>query len=291
MTATGRRGLAYRADVPELPEVETIRRQLEAPLTSRRICDAGAFPSAKFNAATAAIGARIAFVGRRGKYLLLDLDDGRELIIHLGMTGVLQVVSPARPCGSGSSRATARTAGFARGGTSTTARRWSSRINDASGGSRSCLVAATRPCPPWPRSAPNPSDPTSPRPVSTAALAASDRTVKTSLLGQRVVAGVGNIYADEALWRAGINPVARRVGPARATSLHQAIVDVLAAAVDHGGTRLRNYRTIEGDTGAHQWHLDCYGRAGRPCARCGTALQRRVVDGRGTTWCPKCQAR
>ncbi|MFP3907328.1 MAG: zinc finger domain-containing protein, partial [Acidimicrobiales bacterium] len=112
-----------------------------------------------------------------------------------------------------------------------------------------------------------------------------------NLLSQRPVAGVGNIYADEALWRAAINPASRRVSRAAATRLHEAIVAVLNAAVDHGGTTIRDYRSFDGATGSNQLHLHCYGRAGEPCRRCGEPLVHRSLDGRGTTWCRTCQAR
>ena len=85
--------------------------------------------------------------------------------------------------------------------------------------------------------------------------------------------------------------MSHRVGLERATVLRNTVRDVLAASLDHGGTTLRDYRTVEGDTGRNQLHLDCYGRAGLPCLRCGTELRRRGLDGRGTTWCPSCQAR
>jgi formamidopyrimidine-DNA glycosylase len=124
-----------------------------------------------------------------------------------------------------------------------------------------------------------------------AALRRSSTQVKTQLLGQRVVAGVGNIYADEALWRAGIDPRARRVSRPAAARLHGAIVEVLRQGIDNGGTTLRDYRTVEGGAGANQHRLDCYGRAGEPCVRCGAPLRRAVVDGRGTTWCTTCQRR
>ena len=93
--------------------------------------------------------------------------------------------------------------------------------------------------------------------------------VKTQLLQQRAVAGVGNIYADEALWRAGVDPAARKVTRPQAARLHAAIREVLAAGLANGGTTLRDYRTVDGGTGSNQHHLDCYGRAGQPCNRCG----------------------
>ena len=123
------------------------------------------------------------------------------------------------------------------------------------------------------------------------ALAASRRRIKTQLLSQRPIAGVGNIYADEALWRAGIHPGARRVGTARAEALLGHVRDVLAEALDHGGTTLRDYRTPDRSSGRNQHRLDCYGRSGRPCRRCATPLTARELDQRTTTWCPRCQAR
>jgi formamidopyrimidine-DNA glycosylase len=115
--------------------------------------------------------------------------------------------------------------------------------------------------------------------------------VKTQLLAQRTVAGVGNIYADEALWRAGVHPGARTVSRPKAVKLHAAIVAVLAEGIEHGGTTLRDYRTVDGGQGENQHRLDCYGRHGQACARCGTTLRRSIVDGRGTTHCPACQRR
>jgi formamidopyrimidine-DNA glycosylase len=102
---------------------------------------------------------------------------------------------------------------------------------------------------------------------------------------------VGNIYADEALWLAKINPRARRVGGTRAAELLDALREVLSASLDNGGTTLRDYRTATGAIGGNQERLACYGRAGHPCLRCGTELRRSVFDGRSTTSCPSCQRR
>ena len=123
------------------------------------------------------------------------------------------------------------------------------------------------------------------------ALSASQRRIKTQLLSQRPVAGVGNIYADEALWLAQINPSVRYVSKPRAGRLAEAIRTALASGLRHGGTTLRDYAALDGERGRNQHHLHCYGRAGEPCERCGTELRRRVVDARGTTWCPDCQRR
>ena len=136
---------------------------------------------------------------------------------------------------------------------------------------------------------PEPLDPTTTGDELWRALRRSRSRVKTQLLSQRPIAGVGNIYADEALWRARVHPARRTVTRADATRLLTAIREVLAAGIEHGGTTLRDYRSVDGEEGDNQHHLDCYGRAGQPCPRCGTALVSRVYDGRTTTFCPSCQ--
>lgn len=123
------------------------------------------------------------------------------------------------------------------------------------------------------------------------ALKASSRRIKTQLLSQRPVAGVGNIYADEALWIAQIHPGSRSLSRPRAHQLRDAIEDVMMQGVKNGGTTLRDYRTPDGGEGSNQFHLRCYGRYGEPCERCGTELARRVYDARTTTLCPTCQTR
>ncbi len=123
------------------------------------------------------------------------------------------------------------------------------------------------------------------------AVRSSRRCIKTQLLSQRPVAGVGNIYADEALWLARINPAVRYVSKPRAGRLAEAIRTALASGLRHGGTTLRDYAALDGEQGRNQHHLHCYGRAGEPCERCGAELRRRVIDARGTTWCPDCQQR
>lgn len=271
--------------MPELPEVENIRRQLDRVLPGRRVVGSGAHPSDGFAEAVTLVGARLDGVERRGKYLLIPTDRGDELIIHLGMTGVLRVTEPGSD-DSNRSRPWRRAWWRLDDGRTLAMddQRRFGRVAVVRRGDHARLPTLAN---------------LGPEPLGSgftpeglhAALARRRTTVKTSLLGQRVVAGVGNIYADEALWRARVNPVARRLGAERAGRLHAAVVAVLGEAIDHGGTRLRDYRTPAGDTGAHQWHLDCYGRAGAPCNRCGTILRSRRVDGRGTTWCPRCQAR
>ena len=265
--------------MPELPEVETIRRQLAPAMAGRRIVAAGGHPSPKFCAAGRAADATVVGVARRGKYLLIGLEDERQLVIHLGMTGVVRRRAPEH-VGDPYVRAW-----------------W--RLDDGA-------VVELRDVRRFGRVAVVPADdhrslPTlaalGPEPLSRgfttdgfhAALCRSSVRVKTQLLHQRAVAGVGNIYADEALWRAAVDPAARLVTRDQAGALRAAIRHVLRAGIANGGTTLRDYRTMTGDTGRNQGALACYGRAGHPCLRCGAPLARRLVDGRGTTSCSVCQ--
>jgi formamidopyrimidine-DNA glycosylase len=271
--------------VPELPEVETIRGQLEPMVSGRQIVESWAFPSGKFTDARTATGAAIEGIRRRGKYLLGDLDDGRELIVHLGMTGQLRVVEAHDPM-AGDVDADSFT------------RAWwrfddGDRLvfRDVRRFGRIAVVDAGRydGLPTLAALGPEPFDPSFTAAGLHAALARSSVRIKTQLLGQRVVAGVGNIYADEALWAAKINPSARTLSRPRAAALHAALIEALSAGLRNRGTTLRDYRGADGEAGSNQHALNCYGRAGKPCRRCGAPLRRKVVDARGTTWCPTCQ--
>jgi formamidopyrimidine-DNA glycosylase len=273
------RGPGTVRGVPELPEVETVRRELEPLLVGRRVVEADAHPSAKFAPAVAVIGATFRSVGRRGKYLVMGLDDGRRLVAHLGMTGRFQVSTTEET--SPYVRAwwrldDGRTVWFV------DVRRFGRIAVVGDGPSGLATFDAMGPEPF--------TDEFSPQQLLSATRRSTIR-IKTQLLSQRPVAGVGNIYADEALWRARIHPGARRISGPAAVRLHEAIVEVLAEGIEHGGTTLRDYRRVDGGTGANQHRLECYGRAGEPCPRCATTLRRSVVDGRGTTHCPTCQRR
>jgi formamidopyrimidine-DNA glycosylase len=277
--------------VPELPEVETIRRQLEPLLVGRRLGEAWAFPHPKFTPALDVVGATVERLVRRGKFLLFGLDDDRELIVHLGMTGSLRVRPPG-DTGDAYVRAWwalgARDGdvdGDERGGGEALeyrdVRRFG-RVQVASGGAYLGTLAVQ---------GPDALDRDLTADVFWRSLRASRRAVKTQLLSQRPIAGVGNIYADEALWRAGINPMRRRLSRAQAAALLDALRDVMSASIRYGGTTLTNYRDAAGREGRNQQRLDVYGQAGLPCPRCGTELRSRVLDGRTTTWCPSCQPR
>jgi formamidopyrimidine-DNA glycosylase len=117
----------------------------------------------------------------------------------------------------------------------------------------------------------------------------SHAPIKPILLSQRAVAGVGNIYADEALWSARINPLSRHIGKPRAVLLHSAIREVLSSAIEREGTTFRDFQMVNGESGRNAGFLIAYGQAGRPCPRCSTPLRKIVLGGRGTTYCPHCQ--
>lgn len=264
--------------MPELPEVETVRRQLAPVITGRTIVDAWTFGTPKFAAAVDAIGATVERVGRRGKYLLCELDDDRLLAIHLGMTGVLRIRTDDAP------DPYVRAAWTLDDGCVV-------ELQDVRRFGRIGVVPRddTSSLPTLHAIGPEPlSDEFDPVAFHRA-LTASNRAIKTQLLSQRPVAGVGNIYADEALWRARIHPAARTVSRPKARALHAAIVAVLSEAIERRGTTLRDYRTFDGDYGENQDRLEVYGRAGEPCVRCGRALRSFVLDARTTTWCPGCQ--
>lgn len=270
----------YRRGVPELPEVEMVRRGLDPLLRGRTLVAAGSHPSGKFIGAVEAVGREVVGVGRRGKYLLIGLDDDQDLVIHLGMTGQLRV-DPDAASPDPYDRA------------------WwdlddGSRLafRDVRRFGRIAVVGDDRSAlPTLAALGPEPWDPAFTPQALRAGLNAGSQRVKTKLLGQRVVAGVGNIYADEALWRARVHPAARSITRPAAERLHTALLEVLEAGIRNGGTTLRDYRTVDGGIGANQFALQCYGQAGLPCERCGTTLRRTVVDARGTTWCPTCQRR
>lgn len=265
--------------MPELPEVETVRRQLEPLVGGRRIIEGWGHPSPKFASAPVAAGASVERVDRRGKYLLLGLDDDRELIVHLGMTGQLRI----RP-----------------GDLDPHVRAWWTlddgrvlELRDVRRFGRVAVVPAGdwEALPTLARQGPEPWDGVLDGGGFWQNLKRSKAHLKTQLLSQRPIAGVGNIYADEALWRAGLHPARRSITRVEAERLLVELRSVLEQGIANGGTTLRDYRNAEGEPGRNQLELGCYGRAGEPCLRCGASLRRSVIDARGTTHCPVCQAR
>ncbi len=265
--------------MPELPEVETLRRELEPRLIGRTIEEAGSHWSSKFTPAIETIGATIIGTDRRGKFLLVPLADGRELVIHLGMTGQLSFSNDIDD--------------------SPYLRAWW-RLDEEVllfhdvrrfGRIRTVPAGDYRSIPTLANAGPEPWDPELTAQLFHSLVRRSKRAIKTQLLSQRPIAGVGNIYADEALWAAEINPNVTRLGLDRAARLLDELRSALEKGVENGGTTLRDYRNVEGGTGENQHSLVAYGRAGLPCLRCGTPLKSAVIDARTTVWCGNCQRR
>lgn len=268
--------------MPELPEVETVRRELEPWLSRRRVLDAGlvdAPPGPKYAGLSRLAGQRIAGVTRRGKFLVLPLCGGDELIIHLGMTGIISANDPGRHV-----RVRLKLGGRA------PARLF---FQDVRRFGRFLVVPSGdyRSLPTLHRMGPEPLDAAFTAEVFRSNLRRSASPIKAAIMSQRPVAGVGNIYVDESLWRARIHPLtpANRVSAAKVTTLRRAIVDVLSASIEAQGTTLNDYRTVNGEVGAYLDELDVYGHDGEPCKRCGTTIAKTVVGQRGTHHCPRCQ--
>lgn len=269
--------------MPELPEVETVCRGLRPWLTGRTVvrarrADAPAGP--KYANLEEADGQRIEAVRRRGKFVVMPLSGGDELVVHLGMTGQLLREEPP-----GHVRVTVELDP----GPSPVLwfrdiRRFG-RFVLCRGGDRSAL-------PTLHAMGPEPLDPAFTAEVLRHNLAGR-AAIKTALLSQRPVAGLGNIYVDEALFRARIHPLtpAGSVSSRKVLALHEAIVEVLRAAVDGGGTSLRDYRNVDGEEGEFKRQLVAYGRGGEPCVRCGRLLSKTVVQQRTTVFCSRCQRR
>jgi len=275
--------------VPELPEVETIRRQLAERLPGRALARVHVAdpllvaPEAPAAFAAALAGRRVGAVGRRGKYLLLGLEGGDTLALHLRMTGQLWW-SPGAPdpalshvrarfdLDDGSALVFADTRRFGRAWVLPAQMPGRRRYWAARAGVEPLSEAFTARRLGW-------------------LLAGRRASIKPVLLNQQIVAGIGNIYADEALFQARIHPLrpagdlaAREVG-----RLHRAIRDRLRAGIASGGASIDRYRDTLGRPGAMQDLLRVHRHAGEPCPRCGAGIVKSRVGGRGTYHCSGCQ--
>jgi formamidopyrimidine-DNA glycosylase len=265
--------------MPELPEVESVRRQLDPELRGRTITEAWTDPiptmPREFLHVELATGHRIERVDRRGKFLIAPLDGGLELVMHLGMTGAFRFDIDDPHVRAWLALDDGRTLCFR------DVRRFG-RMAVVEEGVYSAIPMLAM-------LGPEPlSDEFDPDAFAWE-LQRTTSPVKPFLLSQRPVAGVGNIYADEALWRARIHPASRRVGRTRARVLHGAIREVLAGAIEREGTTFSDYQMVNGASGRNASFLVAYGQGGRPCPRCETPMKKIVLGGRGTTYCPRCQ--
>jgi formamidopyrimidine-DNA glycosylase len=274
--------------MPELPEVETLRRGLERHLMGRTLGVArvrvakmlkGTFrDSGGFSERLQ--GARIESIGRRGKHLIIALDSGYYLLLHLNMRGQLLVATSETP------EAKYLAAAFPLDDGNEL------RFHDMWTWGEMRLVSSEELAghPALSMMGPEPfSQEWTPQRFS-AGLARRPKTaIKTILLDQGVVAGVGNIYADESLYRAGVHPLrpAASLNEAETERLHREIKAVLLEATDGGGTTSDNYVDAEGQVGRYTPRV--YDRNGKPCLSCGQPLTKIRVTGRGTVYCPSCQ--
>jgi len=272
--------------VPELPEIEVLRRSLEPRLAGRRVLEVRIHAPALREALDrksllSLAGRRIERLGRRSKYLLVEVEDGATLVIHLGMSGRLTLAPLAAELEAHEHLS------FHLDGGERLRLRDPRRFGVA-------FVAAT-------------ADLASDRhlrhlgveplaPVLTGAqlaeLARGRRgPVKSFLMDGRLLVGVGNIYATEALHRAGIHPArsVARIGPERWQRLAQAVVEVLERAIEEGGTTLNDFTDGAGREGEFQGSLAVYGRVGEACGACGSTVRRIVQGGRSSFYCARCQ--
>jgi formamidopyrimidine-DNA glycosylase len=273
--------------MPELPEVETIRRQLEPEITGARIADAAVFderwtrPGFPGEVEDLLRGRTIDAVERRGKYLLLRLEGGRTLAMHLRMTGNLRLVDETTD--PPYLRAQLQLEGGRRL-LFTDARRFGHAVvlDDAELDEYFAARLGIEPL----------SDSLTAEELCRRA-AGRRAPLKSFLLNQLGVAGIGNIYADEALHRAELHPLspAGSMKPEDCERLRVGIVEALEAGLRSGGASIDDYRDSRGEQGAMQDEFLVHTREGKPCPRCGAEIRRIVVGGRSTYFCPSCQRR
>src|SRR5712692_9766899 len=262
--------------MPELPEVETVVRTVAPYLVGRRILTAKftsrfVTPGNRARLAQRLAGRRIESVHRRGKFIVMALDQG-TLTVHLGMTGKLLIAGQPEPHTHGVFT-------LDDGVLLYHDPRQFGRIE-------------------WSPGAPPRVARLGPEPLEIGLDEFRTRLrrkarVKALLLNQAFLAGVGNIYADESLFAAGIHPLASaaRLKPERAARLHQSIQEILALAIRLGGSSISDYVDATGQRGWFQIEHCVYGREGEPCKICGTAIRKILVAQRGTHFCPRCQRR
>lgn len=272
--------------MPELPEVETVRRALEPVLTGRRlvqvaIADARLVrPLEPFQVAAELEGERVAAVERRGKYLIVRFVSGCCLLIHLRMTGSLRHAPAGTLADDPHRRAVVR-------------------LDDGS----DVAYRDVRRFGTWLALGPGELEPylaqrLGPEPLGrltarglAARLESRRAPIKAALLDQRTLAGVGNIYADEALWHARVHPLRPTcdLDSGEVARIHRSIRRALRAGIARQGASLRDYALPDGASGSMQHEFRVYGREGEPCDRCGTPIAKIRAAGRGTWLCSSCQ--
>ncbi len=273
--------------MPELPEVETVRRGLEPRLVGRtlervEILDGRlTSPDDPMMIGMELDGDRVTGIGRRGKYLLIGLESGRTLVVHLRMTGWFH----HRAAGAADPDVRHLRARIALDDGAlllySDQRRFGTMRLIDPGGLDEYLSR---------RAGPEPLSPGWTWQRLRSAIAGRTASIKATLLNQRIVAGVGNIYADEALWEARIHPerLAGSLRTAEIKRLHAAVIAVLERGIEAQGASIRDYRGVDGQAGSMQERFNAYDREGEPCPRCGHPIRKIRVAQRGTYFCPHC---
>jgi len=276
--------------VPELPEVESVRRglmrrKLRGALIARVRSSGLALRLARPQPITAlrraTMGRRVTALRRIGKYLLIDTDGPSSVLVHLGMSGNLTTAPRVTPWAPHTHVVFELDDG-----------RDLRFVDPRRFGLVDVLVRGReREHPALEAIGPDPITEGLPEGHLERASAKRATPSKIFILDQTVIAGVGNIYASEALWLARISPTrpANQLGAEGARALSIAILDVLEFAIDNGGTTLRDFLGADGVPGENGEYLLVYGRDGEPCPRCATPIRRSVLQGRATYFCPTCQ--
>ncbi|MDF7637772.1 bifunctional DNA-formamidopyrimidine glycosylase/DNA-(apurinic or apyrimidinic site) lyase [Leuconostocaceae bacterium ESL0958] len=275
--------------MPELPEVETVRRGLTGLVKGAEI-EAVALPYPKVLLSNPAAfqeglqGARIEAIDRRGKYLLFRLSNAQTIVSHLRMEGQYSV----EPVGAAPHKQTEVIFTLADGR--------DLMYNDTRRFGRMQLVATgteNEVVPGLAAMGPEPTEDELTLPYLRTILQQSHRRIKPFLLDQSKIAGLGNIYTDEVLWQTKIHPetLTDQVTASQVADLRTNIIEEMKRAIKNHGTTVHSFSNVYGEVGKFQNQLDVYGRAGLPCKRCQTTLEKMKVAQRGTTYCPYCQVK
>ncbi|MBN9556631.1 MAG: bifunctional DNA-formamidopyrimidine glycosylase/DNA-(apurinic or apyrimidinic site) lyase [Alphaproteobacteria bacterium] len=273
--------------MPELPEVETVRQGLLPAMEGHRFTKVVTrrgdlrrpFPK---DFATRLTGRRVLRLARRAKYILAELDNGEDLVIHLGMSGRMSVSADADGAPGKHDHVVMETDAPARIIFTDHRRFGLMTLLPHDGLDSDPLFKGL---------GPEPLSPAFDAAFLKKALAGKRTPIKSALLDQRLIAGLGNIYVCEALYRAGISPkkLAGSVSAKAITPLARAIKAVLEDAIKAGGSSLRDHKQVNGELGYFQHRFRVYDREGTPCPRCKTPIKRIVQAGRSSFYCPKCQ--
>lgn len=270
--------------MPELPEVETTRRGVEPHVTGSVIREVILRRRDLRLPVDASVddlpGQSILSVSRRSKYLLFTIGDGSTLMIHLGMSGSLRVIDPSSDWKKhdhfGLTLSNGRQLRFH------DPRRFGLVLHFTGGPENHPLLSSL---------GPEPLSDNFTAITLKAACATRSIPIKLAIMDAKIVVGVGNIYASEALFRAGIKPrtPANKVTAPRLAKLTAAVKQVLAESIEQGGTTLRDFLHSDGEPGYFAQRLFVYDRKGEPCRTCGTPIRHEVLGQRSTYWCPQCQ--